>query len=119
MAVFDTGPIDNRNTPRITQLTIRLLNTGRLPALVGVEAYQVNPDGAGFGIETLYITNQVNLSPFNTPNSTFTLDNVFADVDVFGVGCSRVDLVPTILLLPFCKKVPPGKLSENMCWKGN
>ena len=25
MAVFDTGPIDNRNAPRTTQLTIRLL----------------------------------------------------------------------------------------------
>jgi hypothetical protein len=37
MAVFDTGPIDNRNAPRTTQLTIRLFNTGRMPAIAGVE----------------------------------------------------------------------------------
>jgi hypothetical protein len=45
MAVLDTGPIDNRDNPRTAQLAIRLLNTGRMPAIAGIEVYHVNPTG--------------------------------------------------------------------------
>ncbi|MCO1602093.1 YncE family protein [Desulfosporosinus nitroreducens] len=102
MAVFDTGPIDNRDAPRTTQLTIRLFNTGQLPALVGIEVYQINPPGGGFTSETLYVVNLVPLNPFGAPDSGFTLDNVFADLDVFGVrvltsGLGANDIAVTVL----------------------
>jgi hypothetical protein len=102
LAVFDTGPIDNRDEPRTTQLTIRLFNTGRMPAIAGVEAYHINPTGDGFGSETLYVVELVSLNPFGTPGSTFTVDNVFAVLDVFGVrvitsGLGANDIAVTIL----------------------
>lgn len=102
MAVFDTGPIDNRDVPRTTQLTIRLFNTGRLPALVGIEVYQINPSGAGFTSETVYVVSLVPLEPFGTLDSGFALDNVFADLDVFGVrvltsGLGANDIAITVL----------------------
>lgn len=50
MPVYDTGPIDNRSTPRTTQLTIRVFNTGRLSALVGIETYFIQPPGDGWGV---------------------------------------------------------------------
>jgi hypothetical protein len=59
VAVFDTGPIDNRAAPRTTRLTVRLFNTDRLPALAGIEVNQINPPGDGFGNGTLYVVNLV------------------------------------------------------------
>ncbi|MCZ8517313.1 beta-propeller fold lactonase family protein [Paenibacillus filicis] len=102
MAVFDTGLIDNTGTPRTTQLSIRLVNTGRFPALAGVEVYHVDPTSSGFNSQTLYVVNLVSLSPFSTPGSGFTLDNVFANVDVFGVrvitsGLGGNDIAVTVL----------------------
>lgn len=104
MAVFDTGPIDNRVSPRTTQLAIRLFNTGRLPAIAGVEAYHMNPTGDGFTSETLYVVELVSLNPFGTPDSGFTMDNVFANLDVFGVriitsGRGANDIAVTVLEL--------------------
>lgn len=57
MAVLDIGPIETRAAPRTTQLTIRLFNSGKLPSLVGVEAYSINPAGDGFASETLFAVN--------------------------------------------------------------
>jgi YVTN family beta-propeller protein len=85
MPVLDTGPIDNRGSPRTSRLAIRLSNSGRLPATVGVEVYHVNPAGDGFTNETIYLVRLVSLNPFGQPGSGFTVDNVFADLDVFGV----------------------------------
>jgi len=102
MAVFDTGPIDNRDAPRTTQLAIRLFNTGRKPAIAGVEAYHINPTGDGFASETLYVVEVVSLNPFGTPGSGFTVDDVFANLDVFGVrvitsGLGANDIAVTVL----------------------
>jgi YVTN family beta-propeller protein len=102
MAVFDTGPIDNRDAPRTTQLAIRLFNTGRKPAIAGVEAYHINPTGDGFASETLYVVELVSLNPFGTSGSSFTVDNVFANLDVFGVraltsGLGANDIAVTVL----------------------
>lgn len=102
MAVFDTGPIDNRDVPRTTQLTIRLFNTGQLPALVGIEAYFINPPGDGFGNKTIYLLELIPLNPFNSTDPTYTLDNVYADLDVFGVrvltsGLGANDIAITVL----------------------
>lgn len=102
MAVWDTGPIDNRDNPRTTQLAIRLLNTGRMPAIAGIEVYHVNPTGNGFTSETIYVVDLVSLNPFDTPGSGFTLDNVFANLDVFGVrvissGLGGNDIAVTVL----------------------
>jgi hypothetical protein len=48
MAVLDTGPIDNRDNPRTTQLAIRLSNSGRQSAIAGIKVYHVDPTGNGF-----------------------------------------------------------------------
>jgi YVTN family beta-propeller protein len=85
MPVLDTGPIDNRDMPRTTRLTIRISNTGRLPAIAGIKAYFVNPAGDGFSNETDYLVRLVSLNPAGQPGSVFTVDNVFANLDVFGV----------------------------------
>ena len=85
MPVLDTGPIDNRRSPRTTQLSIRLFNSGRLPATAGVEVYLVSPAGDGFTNETIYQIRLVALSPFGQPGSGYTVDHVFANLDVFGV----------------------------------
>lgn len=122
MAVFDTGPIDNRDAPRTTQLTIRLFNTGRQPALVGIEAYFVTPTGDGYGSKTIYVLELVPINPFNTPAHlplhlpwiTFLQTWTCSEF-----GCSPADSVPTISPLLFWKKAWMGKSSKNMCWKGN
>lgn len=102
MAVFDTGPIDNREDPRTTQLTIRLFNTGRLPAKVGIEVYTIDPAGEGYATKTIYVLELIALDSFNTPTPSYTLDNVFADLDVFGVriltsGLGANDIAITVL----------------------
>ncbi len=102
MAVFDTGPIDNMDIPRTTQLTIRLFNTGRLPALVGIEAYFISPAGDGFGSKTIYVLELIELNPFNSPDPAYTLEDVYADLDVFGVrvltsGLGADDIAITVL----------------------
>jgi len=57
MPVFDTGPIENRNQPRTTSITIRLQNTGQHKTKVGVEVYTVTPTGNGVTNETVYALN--------------------------------------------------------------
>ncbi|GAB6153760.1 hypothetical protein JCM17380_25100 [Desulfosporosinus burensis] len=47
--------------------------------------YYINPPGDGFGNKTLYVVELVLLNPLGTPGSSFALDNVYADLDVFGV----------------------------------
>lgn len=85
MPVLDTGPIDNRRTPRTTHISIRLSNTGRLPAIAGVEVYHVNPAGNGIANKTFYIVRLVSLNPLGIAGSEYTVDQAFADLDVFGV----------------------------------
>jgi YVTN family beta-propeller protein len=73
-----------------------------MPAIAGVEAYHINPTGDGFGSETLYVVELVSLNPFGTPGSSFTVDNVFAILDVFGVrvitsGLGANDIAVTVL----------------------
>ncbi|WP_409341787.1 beta-propeller fold lactonase family protein [Paenibacillus sp. MBLB4367] len=102
MAVYDTGPIDNRQFPRTTQLTIRLFNTGRKTALAGAEAYFINPAGGGLASKTIYAVSLVSLNPFNEPDCSFTVDNVDANLDVFGVrvitsGRGANDIAITVL----------------------
>ena len=104
---------DNRNAPRTTQLTIRLFNTGRLPALVGIEAYHINPSGSGFTSETLYAVNLVPLNPFGTPNSGFTLDNVYADLDVFGVRVITSGLGANDIAITVLEKGSDGEIIEK------
>ncbi|MCO1602776.1 YncE family protein [Desulfosporosinus nitroreducens] len=118
MAVFDTGPIDNRDTPRTTQLTIRLFNTGRLPALVGIEVYQINPPGGGFTSETVYVVSLVPLNPFGTPDSGFTLDNVFADLDVFGVRVLTSGLGANDIAITVLEKDSAGQIIEKHVLEG-
>ena len=85
MPVLDTGPIDNRRAPRTTQLSIRLSNTGRLPAIAGIEAYHVNPAGDGFANKTFYLLRVISLNPSGIAGSEHAVDHLFADLDVFGV----------------------------------
>ncbi|MFZ5644668.1 MAG: beta-propeller fold lactonase family protein [Bacillota bacterium] len=118
MAVFDTGPIDNRGAPRTTQLTIRLFNTGRLPAVAAIEAYQINPAGAGFTSETVYVVNLVTLNPFGTPDSGFTLDNVFADLDVFGVRVLTSGLGANDIAVTIFEKGPIGQIFAEHVLEG-
>lgn len=102
MAVFDTGPIDNRERPRTAKLAIRLSNSGRLPATAGVEAYYLEHAGDGTSTKKLYVVELVSLNPFQANGDSFTLDNVFADLDVFGVrvitsGLGANDIAVTVL----------------------
>ena len=83
--ILDTGPIDNRRAPRTTQLSIRLSNTGRVPAIAGIEAYHVNPAGDGFAGKTFYLLRLISLNPLGIAGSEHAVDPLFADLDVFGV----------------------------------
>lgn len=85
MPVFDTGPIDNRINSRTEALSIRISNTGRRYAIAGIEVYQVTPSGDGFSTKTLYAVELVSLAPFANNGDTFTADNIFANLDTFGV----------------------------------
>lgn len=113
MPVYDTGPIDNRSTPRTTQLTIRVFNTGRLSALVGIETYFIQPPGDGLGSNTIYGLQLVNLSPFNTPGASFTMDNVYADLDVFGVRVITSGLGANDIAITVLEKTTDGEIIKE------
>lgn len=118
MAVFDTGPVDNRNEPRTTNLAIRLFNTGRLPAIAGIEAYQIIPAGDGFTSETLYAVELVSLNPFGTTGSGFTLDNVFANLDVFGVRVITSGLGANGIAVTVLEKESEGQIIKEHILEG-
>ncbi|NBD23509.1 YVTN family beta-propeller repeat protein [Paenibacillus glycinis] len=84
MPVYDTGPIENRS-PRTTSLVIRLMNGGRDNAIASIQAYTVASASEGFSNPIVYEVYLVHLFPFNTQESTFSLVDLPADLDVFGV----------------------------------
>ncbi|WP_308638052.1 YncE family protein [Paenibacillus silvisoli] len=92
MPVYDTGAIQNAQTSRIVSLSVRVFNTGRQPAIAGIEAYTINPPGDGFAAKTFYAVNLVSLNPIGEAGSSFTLGNVFANLDVFGIRVSTSGL---------------------------
>lgn len=111
--VFSTGIIDNRpstpgNSRPVESLVVRVENnedvlaTAEGTPIVVLEVFQETPAGGGFGTQSTYALNQFSLGEVNQPFSTFTLDNVFANLDNFGVRCTItatgqfITSVPTI-----------------------
>ncbi|SDX70472.1 beta-propeller fold lactonase family protein [Paenibacillus sp. CF384] len=85
MPIYDTGPIQNTQAPRMVSMSIHVANTGRLPVKVGIEAYTLNPPGGGIGSRTIYAVQLVSLNSMSESGSSFTLNDVFANLEVFGV----------------------------------
>ncbi|MBP3966582.1 hypothetical protein [Paenibacillus lignilyticus] len=85
MPIYDSGPIWNGQVPQITSLEICVFSTDRLPAAAAIEVYQIVPSGTGSGEKIPYVMKLVSLNPIGEPNSSYTLDNVYAGVNVFGV----------------------------------
>lgn len=110
--VISTGVIDNRSIPSagrpIRTITVWIENNtvtsttteGTPIALVGV--FTVTPSTAGFASQTTYALDQVGLNDVDQPDSVWTLDNLFADLDTFGVRVTftstgtTLDTIPTV-----------------------
>ncbi|TDG00340.1 hypothetical protein [Paenibacillus piri] len=82
MVTFSTSVIENRKR-RITNLAISISNEGTKRKTVVVEVYDV--PSLGLSNAVVYFLHELTLNPFDTPNSTITFDNVFANLDRFGV----------------------------------
>lgn len=109
--ILSTGLIENRapsagSERPVTSLVIKVENnevtsstTEGVP-IVLLEAFTATPTGAGFGTQETYVLYQVSLTDVNQPNSTFTIDNVFANLDNFGVRCTVTSTGSTLNFLP-------------------
>lgn len=109
--VLSTGVIDNRAPATgvgrpARSLVIRVENNGVTAAtpegvpIVVLEVFTVNPADGGFGSQSTYALNQVALADVNQPSSTFTIDNVFADLDTYGVRCTITTTGSTLPSIP-------------------
>ena len=110
--VISTGVIDNRSTSSvgrpIRRITVRIENNGVTSAttegtpIVLIEVFTVSPSSAGFASQTTYALDQVSLNDVNQRGSVWTLDNLFADLNSFGVRATitstgtTLDSIPTV-----------------------
>jgi hypothetical protein len=82
MATISTGVIENRKRV-VTNLAISVSNESTAAASVSLAVYTVPAPGLSNAV--VYVLNQFTLNPFNTIGSILTFDNVFANLDRFGV----------------------------------
>ncbi|QHW29407.1 hypothetical protein GZH47_00230 [Paenibacillus rhizovicinus] len=109
--MYSTGIIDNRapnpGTGRpVTNLVIRVENNETVAAsaegvpIILIEVFNETPSGGGFGNQSTYSLNQFSLGDVNQSASTFTLDNVFANLDNFGVRYTLTSTGSFIISIP-------------------
>ncbi|SDX73813.1 hypothetical protein [Paenibacillus sp. CF384] len=85
MPIYDSEAIWNGQFPQITSLSICVFTTDRQPSTAAIQVYQVVPSGTGVDEKIPYVMKLVSLNPIGEPSSSYTLDNVYAGVNVFGV----------------------------------
>lgn len=108
--VLSTGVIENRASNAqgraVRHLVVRVENntltsaTSEGTPIVIIEVFRVTPSTGGFATQSTYALDQVSLGDVNQPDSVWTLDNLFADLDAFGVRATITSTGSTLTELP-------------------
>jgi hypothetical protein len=118
MAIYATGTIENPKRIAST-LTISISNQSSTIANAQLEVYYVPTSDYSNAI--VYFLQAFVLQPYNTPNSILTFNNIFANLDRFGVrvvtsGAGALNVAVLITALDAAGnrifQIDPGELLE-------